>query len=165
MGTLGRSIHDGAQKVKLFGEEVLVRAEIATLPGKSGHADRDGLTAWLQGFVKKPQMVFVNHGENTVCDHFVAHLEQDLGYKAFAPFSGAEFDLASGVFQACPEGIPVAPKKRKADRTSLAFQRLRDVSEALPSVIQQFSGLPNRDVSAFAKDLEKLIRKWENHLK
>ena len=165
MGTLGRSIHDGAQKVKLFGEEVLVRAEIATLPGKSGHADRDGLTAWLQGFVKKPQMVFVNHGENTVCDHFVEHLEQDLGYKAFAPFSGAEFDLASGVFQACPEGIPVAPKKRKADRTSLAFQHLRDVSEALPAVIQQFSGLPNRDVSAFAKDLEKLIRKWENHLK
>lgn len=46
-------------------------------------------------------MVFVNHGENTVCDSFVTHLEA-LGYKAYAPFSGAEFDLANGVFLAVP---------------------------------------------------------------
>lgn len=54
VGTLGRALHDGAKKVKLFGEEIQVRAEIAALPGKSGHADRDGLTAWLNGFVQKP---------------------------------------------------------------------------------------------------------------
>ena len=44
-GTLGYSLLNGVKKVKLFGEEIEVRASIVNLPGISGHADRDHLTA------------------------------------------------------------------------------------------------------------------------
>lgn len=164
-GTLGRSLHDGAKKVKLFGEEIVVNAEIANLPGKSGHADRDGLTAWLKGFEQKPQLVFVNHGENTVCDNFVAYLETELGYNAFAPFSGTEFDIASGVFLSRPEGIPISKNKDKTEHISTAYQQLLDMGNQLPTVIQMFAGHPNHDVAAFSKDLEKFLKKWGHQAK
>ena len=53
-GTLGRQIVEGAKKVKLFGEDISVAAEVRVLPGVSGHADRDGLLAWLKASRKSP---------------------------------------------------------------------------------------------------------------
>mgnify|MGYP000361584769 CR=1 FL=1 len=51
-GTLGRILQDGAQTVKIFGEEIDVRAHIETMDGISGHADRDGLISWISAFEK-----------------------------------------------------------------------------------------------------------------
>ncbi|MBO4991524.1 MAG: MBL fold metallo-hydrolase, partial [Firmicutes bacterium] len=51
-GTLGRSLVEGAKEVAIFGEKITVGAEIYNLEGFSGHADRDGLMAWLRGFQK-----------------------------------------------------------------------------------------------------------------
>ena len=62
-GTLGYSLLNGVKKVKLFGEEIEVRASIVNLPGISGHADRDHLTAWIANFKKPPKKVFIVHGE------------------------------------------------------------------------------------------------------
>ena len=107
VGTLGRRLYDGEKKVKLFGEDIQVNCEIGFLPGKSGHADRDGLVHWLQGFEEKPRMVFVNHGEDKVTESFAAYIQKEFGYNAFAPYSGTVFDLKAGQFLACPEGIPV----------------------------------------------------------
>ena len=52
-GSLGRKLQDGAQYVRLFGEDITVNAEIAALHGTSGHADQAGLLRWLAGFKKK----------------------------------------------------------------------------------------------------------------
>ncbi|MBR4931159.1 MAG: MBL fold metallo-hydrolase, partial [Bacteroidaceae bacterium] len=68
VGTLGRVIVDGAKEVKLFNEEIEVKATIDTLPGISGHADKMGLINWLQGFETKPKTVFVNHGDPDTAD-------------------------------------------------------------------------------------------------
>lgn len=62
-GTLGRTIVEGAKKVKIFGEEIAVNAKIYNLHGLSGHADRNGLYEWVTGFVKKPKKVFLVHGD------------------------------------------------------------------------------------------------------
>lgn len=62
-GTLGRTIVDGAKKVRVFGEEIAVNAKIYNLHGLSGHADRNGLYEWITGFVKKPKRVFLVHGD------------------------------------------------------------------------------------------------------
>ncbi|MBE6066455.1 MAG: MBL fold metallo-hydrolase [Clostridium lundense] len=62
-GTLGRTIVDGAKKVRVFGEEIAVNAKIYNLHGLSGHADRNGLYEWITGFIKKPKKVFLVHGD------------------------------------------------------------------------------------------------------
>ena len=78
-GTLGRALQDGAETVKLFSEDIAVHAEIATLEGTSGHADKEGLVAWLTGMKKKPKMVFVNHGEDEVASSFAELLSDGMG--------------------------------------------------------------------------------------
>ena len=60
-GSLGRRLVDKAAKVRLFGEEVPVRASIHTIGGLSAHADQAGLLDWLRGFKSAPKSVFVVH--------------------------------------------------------------------------------------------------------
>lgn len=62
-GSLGRRLVDRAAKVRLFGEEVPVRASIHTIGGLSAHADQAGLLDWLRGFKSPPKSIFVVHGE------------------------------------------------------------------------------------------------------
>lgn len=69
-GTLGRSIVDGAHKVKIFGEEIAVNAKIYNFEGLSGHADRMGLLDWLQSFKSKPEKIFLVHGDKEARESF-----------------------------------------------------------------------------------------------
>lgn len=62
-GSLGRRLVDRATKVRLFGEEVPVRASIHTIGGLSAHADQAGLLDWLRSFQSPPKSIFVVHGE------------------------------------------------------------------------------------------------------
>ena len=62
-GTLGRSIVDGADKVKIFGEEISVNARIEYIEGYSGHADQEWLLNFVYSFIKKPKHIFLVHGE------------------------------------------------------------------------------------------------------
>ena len=80
--TLGRSLCEGAKRVKLFGEDIGVSAEITILAGVSGHADKAGLDEWIS-HINSPQKVFVNHGESAVADVYTAHLREDLGLDAY----------------------------------------------------------------------------------
>ena len=95
VGTLGRSIVDGADEVRLFGETVAVNAHIETLAGVSGHADNAGLMRWISAFEQKPRHVFVVHGEDEVAAAFAARLESELGLEANAPYNGESWDLIS----------------------------------------------------------------------
>ena len=87
VGTLGRKLIEGAECVKLFGETVEVNAKIETLKGISGHADMNGLLAWMEGFRTPVKNVFVVHGEDTVTDVFANTIEERFGYPAMAPYS------------------------------------------------------------------------------
>ena len=62
-GTLGEKIQTGADIVKIFGEEIAVKAEIEYLDAFSGHADRDGLLEFIDKIQDKPKNIFINHGE------------------------------------------------------------------------------------------------------
>jgi metallo-beta-lactamase family protein len=90
----GRNIIDGQKQVRIFGEEIEVKAEIVLVEGMSGHADVDGLERWVGNFKEKPKRVFVVHGSDQVCDTFVREILSKNGFKGDAPFSGAVFDLA-----------------------------------------------------------------------
>lgn len=91
-GTLGREIVEGARSVRLFGEEVAVRARIHTIGGFSAHADRQELLEWLGAFSPAPQ-VFIVHGEEEVSFDFKAAVEERPGLTAQVPFQGQSFEL------------------------------------------------------------------------
>ena len=75
-GTRGRSLQDGAEHVKIHGQEIRVRARIETLDGLSAHADRSELLAWLDGAEGKPRHVHLVHGEPKAMDALAATLRE-----------------------------------------------------------------------------------------
>jgi metallo-beta-lactamase family protein len=87
-GTLGRKIVDGAKRVRVFGEEIAVAADVYTIGGLSAHADRDDLLAWAGQFQAPPGNVFVAHGEESVSLEFAGTLKERLGWLAQVPSPG-----------------------------------------------------------------------------
>ena len=77
-GTLGRQLVDGASRVRLFREEIPVRASIHTIGGLSAHADQAALVAWLRGFKTPPARAFVVHGEGETAAGFAALMRETL---------------------------------------------------------------------------------------
>lgn len=162
-GTLGRTITDGADTVRLFGETVKVNATIAQLDGISGHADMNILLDWLNGFEKKPKTVFVNHGNDTVCDDFAATIEEKLSIYATAPYNSAEYDLISGV---CLEKGNANKIKKSANnngiyKESSAFKRLVSVGRRLMTIIDKYRQGANKDIAKFADQITSLCDKWD----
>ena len=161
IGSPGRKIQEGAEEIKLFGEDVYVRARIATLPGLSGHADRLGLLEWIEGFKEKPRMVFVVHGEDEVADMFANTLSEECDLRAYAPYSGTRYDLAAGKFIEIKEGIPIT-KATVGRRVSNAFTKLKMTGrQVLEFINNKCEGLPNKDLEKFTRDLETLIEKYK----
>lgn len=178
-GTLGRLILDGAEHIKLFGESIAVRAEVAFLEGSSGHADRNGLISWLKGFAEKPKRVFINHGEDAACGSFASLLRDEYGYETFAPYSGTEFDIGKNEFIRITEGIPVKSNKKhshenekksgslEADYASKGAvksknleRELIEAAKRLTSLTRTYGGASNKDKEAFIKDIRSLLEKW-----
>lgn len=92
-GTLGRRIEDGADRVKIFGEEYPVRAQIARADGFSAHADHDELLEWVKPIAGGLKGAFVVHGEPQAADALSEGL-RSLGVKnAFAPQLGQCVEL------------------------------------------------------------------------
>ena len=157
MGTLGRIIVEGAEEVKLFGEMITVRAHICKLAGMSGHADKNGLLEWIDGFAKKPERVFVVHGESSICDSFRDCLEE-RGFSAYAPFSGTRFDLLTN---SCEYEARPIPFKKKIRKVSDIFERLLAAGQRLLSVIQKNRDSTNKDMAKFADQVNALCDKWD----
>lgn len=87
-GTLGRRLVDGAKRVKLFGEDITVNARIEVIDGFSGHADRDELIEWINGFRKKPSRTFLVHGESEVMQEFAQTIREECGLDPLIPARG-----------------------------------------------------------------------------
>lgn len=159
-GTLGRSLTEGASSVKLFGELIDVEAEIVRLEGISGHADKQGLINWINAFENKPEKVFIVHGESEVCDSFAECLKTEYGFDTAAPFSGAEYDLATG--ECIKEGTPVKKEKKAGIRkVSDVFERLKAAGKRLLVVIAHNEGGTNKDMAKFADQINALCDKWD----
>ncbi|MCR6546344.1 MBL fold metallo-hydrolase [Dehalobacterium formicoaceticum] len=92
-GTLGRRIVDGAKKVKIHGEEVVVKARILMLEGYSAHADQKELVHWLDGFKKIPEYIFLTHGEEKGTEHFAQILKEKYQAQAIVPSMGEGYEL------------------------------------------------------------------------
>jgi metallo-beta-lactamase family protein len=92
-GTLGRQLVDGAKTVRIFREEVPVRADLYTLGGLSAHADRAALLAWLAHFRTAPRTTFVVHGEAQTALGFAELIRTEKGWPVEVPEAGARHRL------------------------------------------------------------------------
>ncbi len=79
-GGRGAWIKSGSQSVRIFGEEVPIRAEIAEISGLSAHADRSELVRWLASGTGAPGQVMVVHGEPDTAQSFKSTIESHFGW-------------------------------------------------------------------------------------
>ncbi len=94
MGTRGAAMLDGARTVKIHGEYVPVRAEVANLAMLSAHADADEILRWLGGFSKPPKETFIVHGEPDAADALRLRIKDELGWRCHAVQDGESALLA-----------------------------------------------------------------------
>ncbi|MCO5182892.1 MAG: MBL fold metallo-hydrolase [Anaerolineae bacterium] len=91
--TLGRRIVEKQRKLRILGEEYTLRAEVKTINGFSGHADRHELLEWVGHFRRKPQHTYVVHGDEDVSLAFADTLRQHGLADVNVPELGQRFDL------------------------------------------------------------------------
>ena len=161
-GTLGRNLIEGVSDVRLFGEDIAVRAEIRALKGTSGHADQQGLIAWLAGFAKKPRTVFLNHGTEESIAALAGELKE-RGYAVETPYSGTEYDLAKGIMTAYAEKkrITAADVAKTRSRKNNVHRDLVAQAEALLALAKRCESRPNKENAKFTAQIRALLDKWE----
>lgn len=161
-GTLGRMLIEGVESVRLFGEDIAVRAEIKSLKGTSGHADKQGLISWLEGFDRKPRTVYLNHGNEESIEVLASELKE-RGYAVEAPYSGTEYDLAKGIMTAYTEKkrVTAADAAKSRSRKNSIHADLISQAEALLALAKRCESRPNKENAKFASQIRSLMEKWE----
>ncbi len=160
-GTLGRHCMEGAKTVKIFGEEIQVNAHIEIMEGISGHADKNLLLSWLGNLKNTPDCVYVNHGDDTVCDEFADAIRETLHFHTAAPYSGSEYDLITGACLFVGNQEKIKRKTDKQQRNVGIFEALLMAGKRLISIIEKHRGGSNKDLAKFTNQINTLCNKWE----
>lgn len=91
-GTRGQRLRDGAEKIRIHGRDVTVRAHIETIDALSGHADKNELLTWAKSFKNPPDQTIIVHGETKSRDSFKLDLEK-FGHKVETPKIGDTYNI------------------------------------------------------------------------
>lgn len=94
-GTRGADIVAGAESVKIHGEYVDIRAEVASLNNLSAHSDWSETLRWLSNFASEPKMTFITHGEPKGSDHLRRKITERLGWACHVPDYLERYSLAA----------------------------------------------------------------------
>lgn len=159
-GTLGRMLVEGAKEVKLFGEPIMVGAEIYNLEGFSGHADQKGLLDWLGGFQKEPKHIFLVHGETQSKIDFAAKVKKVFGYEPIVVNGNTEYELETGEILSREEVIREALdqediEKLKDKLSSIKGELDTVIASAETAVSKQISLDKLTQINNIVQELEK----------
>jgi len=144
-GTIGRSLVDGAKRVRLFGEDVIVNAKIYTLGGFSAHTDRDGLVDWMKNIKNNKLKVFVVHGEEESAQSFGELIRTKFGYETLVPKWGEIVDLSTMRSRIASYGI--------TDTYTTVDRDIEALTDSIKSLTEQYKRA--RDEKRL-KDVKKL---------
>jgi len=139
-GTLGRKLVDGTDIVSLFGEEIEVNAEIVSFEGFSSHADREGLLDWVRGFDRKPEALFLVHGEADAKAAFAETLLEETGIEAIVIEEVTDYDyMPDGTLcERRLEGEIKAPGGRRGvepEDMERLLAKLRDINDNVEGLL------------------------------
>jgi len=93
--TLGRRLLNGEKKVKIFGEEIDVKAKIEFIEAYSGHADKNGLIKWIDSMGNKPKRIFVVHGEKDAQLEFSEELKMRFNVEVDIPSFAEHYSITA----------------------------------------------------------------------
>lgn len=93
IGTRGRLLQDGATTLRMYGDDIPVRAQVRNVVGLSAHADRNELLRWLRGFSGAPAHTYVVHGEPEASAAFAASVRDELNWTVSVAQDGATVEL------------------------------------------------------------------------
>ena len=176
-GTVGAKLLEGAESVKLFGEDIQVNAEIARIDAFSSHADKNALLKWIEQSDPSTQ-IFINHGEDEVAEQFAMEAARLTGKPAVAPYSGEEWDLVSCELVRKAVVVPVIRKEAKGGHSSDAgersgfrqtestakaaglYEELRRTEKSLSVLVENSRGRSNKDLKAMKKAIDAIINKY-----
>ena len=94
-GTRGRVLIEGARHVRMYGQDVPVRAKIARINGMSSHADGTEIIRWLRTLPRAPQATYLVHGEAPAQEALRARITNELGWHVEVPAQGQKVDVLS----------------------------------------------------------------------
>ena len=161
-GTLGHSIVNGAEKVKIFGEEITVRARIEYIEGYSGHADQEWLMNFIYSFIRKPKHIFLVHGEEESQEVLKNKIIDETGIGVTIPDWGETYDLEDEIKMINKIAIPTKPATLREEILSRLEQIKKEMLDMESFVKQDVEDQNLREEDIFRinekiKDLEKQI--------
>ena len=166
VGSLGRRLVDGAKKVRIFGEEITVNARIEMIEGFSGHADKDGLLNWMTAFKRKPQKVFIIHGEEPAMSEFAELINEKLGLETIIPDRGESFIVSkAGVFGTDKKKVAIQTREEysfKQHEILAMLDKLRDELDEASSIVRNDLKTENNDIEV--EELKARLLKFEKFI-
>lgn len=84
-GTRGATLAAGERELRIYGEDVKVRAEVIQMESLSAHADADGIVSWMQAAEREPRMTYITHGEPDAADALRIRIKRELGWRVRVP--------------------------------------------------------------------------------
>jgi metallo-beta-lactamase family protein len=151
--TLGRRIKDGEKTVKIFGEEIGVKAHIYSIEGFSGHADQRGLLDWIGSFKKKPKKVFLVHGEENALSELSRLISANYSIPNEIAQLGQSVELASGTQT---KVVMERPSLQKVGIKATVVDIRRKVNDTLDNLLLNLQENDNIKTDKLYYDLEKL---------
>lgn len=160
-GTLGYNIVNGAEKVKIFGEEIAVNARIEYIEGYSGHADQEWLMNFIYSFIKKPKHIFLVHGEEESQNILKEKIENQTQINVTIPNFGETFELNGNAIltNKIERKIHVTLKSEVIKRLEKLKEEMKDIDIFIREDMEN-KKLKDEDVFRInekIKDLEKQI--------
>jgi metallo-beta-lactamase family protein len=150
-GTLGRRLVDGAKRVKIFGEEITVNAQIEMIEGFSGHADKNGLLEWITAFDKKPGKIFIIHGEESVMNEFSAAITDKLRIETIIPDRGNTYIVSKSSVSGAETKMPAVQAKLEYSSKRIEILEMLD---KLRSELDEASEIVRNDLRNRKDDVE-----------
>ena len=164
-GTLGRTIVDGADKVKIFGEEISVNARVEYIEGYSGHADQEWLLNFVYSFIKKPRHIFLVHGEEESEEVLKGLIERNTQIPVTIPSFGEKYEVAD-----IPKLEERVEYSKKLEDQYLRLQILEKLDKIKDDINTMSQNVKNEKLMKESSDeeIEKLndkVKKLEEQIK
>lgn len=158
-GTLGRTIVDGAKKVKIFGEEIAVNARIEYIEGYSGHADQEWLLNFVYSFTDRPKHIFLVHGEYEGQEVLKQKIEETAEVPVIIPDFGECYELTPETLEKLESAPMVAKFNTEFVRLDLLdrIEKMRDdIEEIGNSVREEKFEAQNEDIRALSERIKEI---------